>query len=54
VNDAWLEGWFDSDDWRQDGYRWVATVRYQTQASRNAVGTFDQDDIRMLDDMKKS
>jgi hypothetical protein len=48
VNDTWLEGWLDSDDWRQDGDRWVATVRYQSQASRNAIGIFDQDDVRKL------
>ena len=48
VNDAWLEGWFDSDDWRRDGDRWVGTVRYKFQASREAVGTFDQDDIRKV------
>jgi hypothetical protein len=48
VDGTWRDGWLDPDDWRKDGDRWVATVRYQPEPHSSAIDAFDQDEIRKM------
>jgi hypothetical protein len=48
VDGEWWPGWLDPDDWRKDGGRWVAMVRWTRGPAQNYLGTFDQDDIRRV------
>jgi len=45
-NGAWFDGWLDPDNWRREGDRWVAWVRWQPAAAENRIDTFDADDVR--------
>ena len=48
VDGQWWPGWLDPDDWRTDGGRWVALVRWSKGPGENLTGTFAQVDIRRL------
>lgn len=48
VNGEWFAGWLDPDNWRREGDRWVAWVRWQSAPAENRSDTFDQDDVRWL------
>lgn len=46
VDGTWYDGWLERDDWRRNGDRWEAMIRWQTGPADNRMQVFDQDDIR--------
>jgi hypothetical protein len=39
VDGKWWPGWLDPQDWRKDGDRWVALVRWSTGPAENRMAT---------------